>query len=110
MQRREGLTNSFSGPFSSIEQVWSNKLSGNHGIMAGIVFIAFAENEIYTYLDGVKSTGADKCVENKLIFHQSCAAKTCQVEGSGRRFIGILRNSESSLEEMKTKIVNEFRR
>lgn len=109
MQRREGLTDSFLGPFSSVDQVWRGKLSENHGITAGIVIIAFAENEVYTYLEGAKSSGADECFENKLNLHQLCASRICYVEGSNRRFIGILRNSKKSLEEMETKIAKEFR-
>jgi len=110
MKRREELSDSFLGPFSGVEEVWQSKISENHGTTAGIVIVAFAENEVYTYLEGAKSSGADECFENKLKLHNLCASRVCYVEGSNRRFIGILRNSKASLEEMKKKIANEFRR
>jgi hypothetical protein len=110
MKRRERLPDSFLGPFSGVEEVWENKFSEDHGITAGIVIAAFAENEVYTYLDGAKSTGTDECFENKLKLHNLCASRVSSAEGSDSKFVGILRNSKKSLEEMKTKIAKEFRR
>ena len=110
MQRRKELSDSFLGPFSGVEEVWENKLSGNHGITAGIVVVVFAVDEVYTYLEGAKSSGADECFENKLKLHHLCASRLCYAEGSSSRFIGILRNSKKSIEEIKMKIAKEFRR
>jgi hypothetical protein len=104
------LSDSFQGPFESLDKIWQEKLDINHGKIAGLVFTAFATDEIYIYNDVVIGSGADSCLANKLELFRDIACKYCNFHlGRGRRFIGILRNDRKSLEKATQAIAREFK-
>ena len=106
---RELLSESFVGPFDSMDGIWTQKLSVNHGVVAALVFAAFAKNEIYIYQGVVTCSAADRCMEGKLDLFYSIARKYCSHHASHYQwFVGIIKNSGDSLKDTKMALAKEF--
>lgn len=99
------LSESFIGPFNSIDEVWTKRLSVNHGSVAGLVFVAFAEDIIFVY-NSVVYLVAGKHMEGKLDLFLKAAQKYCsaKVDKQHKRSIGIIWNNQKSLGETKKTI------